>query len=160
MSFTDQGRNLGITRSKSFTGILSHKRSASLVSNGSSIISNGHRSETLPRTLFTPVLGECHRGSAGSLRSLGMVLAKVPKTPRPTRTAAIFEVVSRGLRLVPGTCNMTRRQCLIFFHHLNLIPVFWPSYRECINVTEEDINSLKGNVEVLSVNSQQVRPKF
>jgi len=119
---SEQGINPGIIRSKSFTGILSHKRSASVVSNGTF---NSLRSDTLPRT---PVLGQCHRGSVGSLRSLGMVLAKVPKTPRPSRTTAIFEAIAHGLS-------------------------------ECITVTEEDITSLKGSVEGLSVNSQQVRPK-
>ncbi|GAB6021524.1 with sequence similarity 65, member A [Chamberlinius hualienensis] len=126
----EQGKNFGISRSKSFAGILSHVRTSSNGSNatnGSSSSCSGHqRPDSLGRS---SVLGQNHRKSSGSLRNLGVALAKIPKNPRPIRTLAIFEAISNGLS-------------------------------ECVNVTEDDISSLKGSLEILSINSQQSQGKL
>lgn len=95
----EQGKNFGISRSKSFAGILSHVRTSSngsSTTNGSSSSSSGHqRPDSLGRS---SVLGQNHRKSTGSLRNLGVALAKIPKNPRPARTLAIFEAIFNGLR--------------------------------------------------------------
>ncbi|XP_076050290.1 rho family-interacting cell polarization regulator 2-like isoform X2 [Oratosquilla oratoria] len=86
----------GLTRSRSFGGLLSHRRSHSQASSNISCSSSGggHRS-----SWANSVLGQ----AAGSPRDVRRVWSlpphvKVPKAPRPERATLMTGAVARGLR--------------------------------------------------------------
>ncbi|XP_040067513.1 rho family-interacting cell polarization regulator 2 isoform X2 [Ixodes scapularis] len=129
-----------LSRSRSFAGMLGHRRTASAVgaaptpafgTDGGSSLSSGGSSSSSSSTLSKgSVLGQHHSPHAPRriLQGISSTWSgKPPRSPRPARTLLIFNAVERGLR-------------------------------ECVGLAQEDILSLRSSVDNLSLSSSQVRP--
>lgn len=126
-----------LSRSRSFAGMLGHRRTASAVgaaptpafgTDGSSSLSSGGSSSSSSSTLSKgSVLGQHHSPHAPRriLQGISSTWSgKPPRSPRPARTLLIFSAVERGLR-------------------------------ECVGLAQEDILSLRSSVDNLSLSSSQ-----
>ncbi|CAN8004257.1 unnamed protein product, partial [Ixodes hexagonus] len=127
-----------LSRSRSFAGMLGHRRTASAVgttaptpafgTDGSSSLSSGGSSSSSSSTLSKgSVLGQHHSPHAPRriLQGISSTWSgKPPRSPRPARTLLIFNAVERGLR-------------------------------ECVGLAQEDILSLRSSVDNLSLSSSQ-----
>lgn len=126
-----------LSRSRSFAGMLGHRRTASAVgatptpafgTDGGSSLSSGGSSSSSSSTLSKgSVLGQHHSPHAPRriLQGISSTWSgKPPRSPRPARTLLIFNAVERGLR-------------------------------ECVGLAQEDILSLRSSVDNLSLSSSQ-----